>query len=61
MVEGYLAPWRCGGSWLKLSSVTEQLDFLAEMLATAPDAAKPAGAALLAALERIRRRIAKAR
>ena len=36
VVLAYLEPWRRGGSRLKLSSVTEQLEFLAAMLADGP-------------------------
>ena len=59
IVKAYLEPWRRGGSRLKLSSVTEQLEFLAAMLAGGPEATLPAREALIAGLNRIRGRIEK--
>ena len=59
IVQAYLEPWRRGGSRLKLSSVTEQLEFLAAMLAEGPPSKAPARQHLIAGLDRIRARIEK--
>ena len=59
IVAAYLDPWRRGGSRLKLSSVTEQLEFLAVMLADGPEATGQARQALIVSLNRIRGRVAK--
>ena len=59
IVAAYLDPWRRGGSRLKLSSVTEQLEFLAVMLADGPEATEQARQTLIASLNRIRGRVAK--
>ena len=61
IVEAYLEPWRRGGSRLKLSSVTEQLAFLAAMLQEGPEATGDARRALIEILDRIRGRIRKPR
>lgn len=61
IVAAYLEPWRRGGSRLKLSSVTEQLDFLARMLEDGPESTEVAREALIASLDRIRQRIVKPR
>ena len=61
IVKAYLEPWRRGGSRLKLSSVTEQLEFLAAMLQEGPEATGNARRALIEALDRIRGRIEKPR
>ena len=59
IVEAYLEPWRRGGSRLKLSSVTEQLEFLAVMLEDGPEATEQTRRALIASLNRIRGRVSK--
>ena len=59
IVAAYLEPWRRGGSRLKLSSVTEQLEFLAVMLADGPEATGQARQALIVTLNRIRGQIEK--
>ena len=59
IVAAYLEPWRRGGSRLKLSSVTEQLEFLAVMLADGPEATESTRQALIGSLKRIRGRVAK--
>ena len=59
VVAAYLDPWRRGGSRLKLSSVTEQLEFLAVMLADGPEATEQARQTLIVSLNRIRGQVAK--
>ena len=59
VVAAYLDPWRRGGSRLKLSSVTEQLEFLAVMLADGPEATEQSRQTLIVSLNRIRGRVAK--
>jgi tetratricopeptide (TPR) repeat protein len=61
VARAYLDPWRCGGSRLKLSSVTEQLEFLAVVLAEGPKASEARRQAMVASLNRIRARVARPR
>ena len=61
VVAAYLDPWRDGGSWIKLASVIEQLDFLAAILSEGPAGNRNEREALVAALRRMSEKLARAR